>query len=160
MRQRRQCVLAALHAEHNSRPPQAFTKGGFDLARELGRVHQTDTLGIPDEKREVVGPKQCVQRNGNNARLNSTPEQKKELRAIVDHHQDPLTAPDSESGKGVAEPVDVVEQFGVSHLPLECPQGYFAAAPFGEMTIDKVFGGIERLRKPQLWNTLVAEFLI
>ena len=158
-RPRRQCVLAALHAEHNSRPPRACTKGAFDLTRELGRVHETGTLGILDEEREVVGPKQCVQRNGNNACLNSAPKQEKELGTIVDHHQDPLTAPDAEGGKGVAEPVDVVEQFGVSHPPLECPHGYFAAAPFGEVTIDEVFGRIERLGKPQLWDTFVAEFL-
>jgi len=39
-------------------------------------------------------------------------------------------------------------------------QGLFDVRPFGEMTINEVFGGIKRLWKPQLWDTLAAQFLM
>ena len=111
-----------------------------------------------DNELEIAGGCQAVQRHRNHACFHGAPEKIEEFGAILNHHQDPLAAPNSQICKSVADLIDRTEQFGVRYFPVEGPDRHVVATPFGDVTVYEVLGSIEWLGESESRNALIVDF--
>ncbi len=123
---------------------------GLDLAGVFGRVDHRRGLRILDHVLVVLGAQQGVERHRHGPRLDRTPEQVEEFRAVLDDHQHAGVGRHAHRLQHVAAAADRIGERRVADLlAVQGLDRRLVPATFRDMAVDERNRHIEPVREPQ-----------
>ena len=144
----RRCPLRQQVLDRRNHMSQLAPRVGRHLVEargQLGAGNQHRRVRIAQDVSIVGRLPQRVQRHRHGTGLDRAKEAVDEGRTIEEQQEDPLLGPDLEPlAQRRGEPVHVLEYIRVADARVAAFNGHRSAAPFSQMAIDEIGGGVER----------------